>query len=494
MSEGKDKVDSRFVYANSPKWQQGQHQKLQGFEILTILPTNKSATLYEFEFPNSNSVLLFGPMSGFRVKGVFECKDSATALDTSYVPIPAADYSKVMVQPNWFENIVKSVDVFNNNASVKCDDVPRYADMVLNTYLYANMDKELKNYLCPEAHHPARCLPIVKGGFSSEADSEWHNYSKTIFGKAAFEFRYVPMFVFPFFQHALFGSPGGRPPAALPMSLLEKLKVSINFKENFTCIFKKLGDATAIAANTKIYRFRIIGIEMVVLEARLSLNYERILMKKHTPLKFYGVTRYGMVENIPHANLSHRTEIKNVDFPEGIFIFALPKKIIGGDYTFEEVTNTTAAIFSNHNISTINITFNGLPLAIKTPNYGTIRDSLIEIKQLLDHKEAPPFGIPQDPHLLDISQVKEGGENTSYPHVYLNLCPSLNETRFIGIGDDGKGINQPGNLEIQFKFAAGGATLNATYYIYLFYTDVNMTLDPKTKNFSPYYKRVRPAF
>jgi len=483
-------TDARFVYDNPPRWQQGQHQKLQGTEFITIPASSKSSTLYEFELPNSNSVFLFGPLSGFKVKAVFEQKlDGAT----QYTAITADQYAKVQLQPNWFENLIKSIDVFNNNASVKCDDVPRYADHVLNTYLYANMDPEVKDYLAPNPHHPARCAPVKQVGFPSAANSEWHEYSKHVFGKPSFEFRYVPMFVFPFFQHAYFGASGGKLPNALPMALLEKLRISISMKEDFKCILKKVG--TDPDQNKTDYRFRIISIDLVVEEARLQNQFEKLYTKKSGPIYFNGVTRYGRVENIAIGTLSYRTEIKNIDYPEGIFIFALNKKVIGGEFTYEDVTNPgTSPVFVNTNIESVDVTFNGLPLAVKVPNIGTIRDQTIEIKSLIDHREAPPFGIPQDPHILNMTQVIEAGEKTNYPHVYLNLCPSLKETRLIGIGDDGKGINTPGNLELNIKFKPPSGSTDATYYIYLFHTDINMILDPRTKSLTPYYKRVRPSY
>ena len=186
-----DKVDSRFVYPSLPKWRNGQNQKLQGWETLTFLPSTKSPTLYQFEMSDMNSVLLFGPNSGFRVKAALEVKASATAADNTFAPIPLEEYTKVQLMPNWFEQVIKSVEVFNGNTQVKCDDVPRYADTWLNTYLYSMMDKDTKKYLFPEPHHPSRCVPVKKGGFDPVENSDWHEYSKTVFGKTSFEFRYV---------------------------------------------------------------------------------------------------------------------------------------------------------------------------------------------------------------------------------------------------------------------------------------------------------------
>lgn len=489
-----DKVDSRFVSANAPKWRNGQHQKLQGSEWLTIQPSAKSATHYEFELSNLNSVLMFGPASGFRVKGAFEFKDNREALDSTYKLIPEAEYSSMQLQPNWFENLTKSVDVFHNNTQVKCDDVPRYADQFLNSYLYSMMDKEMKDYLFPEPHHPGRCVPIKKGGFSAEADSEWHEYSKLVFNQRSIEFRHVPTNTFPFFQQPDFGAYGSRLPVVVPMAILDKLTVGINFKESTECIFKKLGNVAAVTANTKVYRFRISSIELVVEEARLNPAFEKAFLKRTTPILYPGVTRYGMVENIPAGVLSHRTELPKIDYPEGIFVFALSDKVIGGQFKYQDVASVTDPIFMDHNITSMDFTYNGMPLFIKTPNLGHIRDNMMAIQHMIDHKETPPFGIPQDLERVTWQSIKDGGTDSNFPHVYINLCPSRNETRRIAVSDDGKSINNLGDINIHFKFGTGGARANATYYIYVFYTDVCMVLDMKAKSIHSYYKKVRSSF
>ena len=489
-----DKVDARFVSGNPPKWKNGQNQKLQGTEFLTIPPSSKSATHYEYELSGLNSAILFGPCSGFRVKGTFEVKASKEALDSTYTLIPEDEYAKVQLMPNWFENLVKSVDVFHNNTQIKCDDVPRYADQFVNTYIYSRMDKEVRDYLFPEPHNPGRCVPLKKGGFSKEADSEWHEYSKTVFNKRAIEFRHTPTHTFPFFQQPEFGAYGSKLPVVIPMSVLEKLTFAINFKESTDCIFKKLGTGPEVLANTKVYRFRIISIDLVVEEARLNVAFEKSLNKRTTPILYQGVTRYGMVENIQAGVLAHRTELPKIDYPEGLFIFALSNKIIGGQFQYQEHPSITGPIFSEHNISSIDITYNGMPLFIKTPNLGHIKDDLVAIRHMMDHKESPPFGIPQDLERLTWESIRDGGVDSDFPHIYLNLCPSKNETRNIAIGDDGKSINNVGEINLHFKFGAGGAKANCTYYIYAFYTDINMVLDMKSKSLHPYYKKVRSSF
>jgi len=479
-----DLVDSRFVFHKPTKWNQGQFQKFQGSEILHILPSNKSPTLFEFELPNTNSALIFGPKSGFRIRCAVQCKATATETDDKYDKVPAGDYDKVIMETNWFDHVVKSVDVFNNNSVVKCDDVPRYADAYLNTYLHAHMDSDLKAYLTPEACHPANAVPI-KGKWNHDANGDWHTYSKHVLDKSMISFRYVP-FVFPFFQNANFGK-DGHPPCVLPLTPQSRMTMSINFKEDLNGIFKKA------SGNAKIYRLKIESVELFVEEARLLPNFERSFFKRKDQLIYAGVTRYGMVENIPFENLTHRVELPKSPMPEGLFIFALPKKVLGGEFKFEEVTSLNDPIFAQHNIESLEITVNGLPLAVKTPKPGMIRHPQIELQQYIDHKDVPPFGIFQDPKVLSLEKVREGGDNSLFPHIYYNLCPTGKQTRWIAIGDDGRAINQPVNLDITFKLKSGGAPNNIQYFIYAFYTDVNMIYDMKTNTFIPNYMKSRPS-
>ena len=490
-----EKIDNRFVYPQAPKWRGGLHQKLQGFETLTFQPTTKSPTLYEFVIDNLHSILLFGPTAGFRVKGVFEVKADAAAADSTFAAIPAADYATVALIPNWFETLVKSVDVFHNNTQLKCDDVPKYVDAYLNCYLNSMMDKEVKDYLYPEPHNPGRCVPIKKAGFTVAADSEWHEYSKLVYGKPNIEFRYVPLHTFPFFQQPEFGANGSKQPAAFPMALLEKVTIAINLKEDFSGIFRKIGTKTVVDANTKVYRFRIQSVELVVDEARLQPAYEKTFLKRTSPYLYPGVTRYGMVESIPAGLLAHRTELPKIDYPEAVFIFALSNKVIGGQYKYQEETRDPSdTIFLNHNIQQIDLTYCGKPLFIKQPNPGHIKDNLVAIRHMVDHKEKPPFGIPQNPELVTWESLRDGGANSNFPHVYLPLYPSTNETRIVPPMEDGKLINHPGELHINFKFGPGGALAGATYFIYLFYNDVTFVFDPRTHSFTPYYQKVRTGF
>lgn len=478
-SERSSKIDSRFVFSEPTKWRQGQKQFLWGTEYLTILPTSKSPTLYEFELPTGSS-LLFGNQSGFYIRGVFQVKD-ANAADSAFATVPAAQSTEVALVPNWFEHLLKDPQLYHGNMPLNPHDVPRYSDAFLNTYLYANMYPETKKCLLSEAHNPGRCVGKRAVDFSLAGESnEWLNYSKTVFGKQKLEFRYVPMHTFPFMQQTNYCT-DGRPPAAIPLQVLQKMSIQLQFKSSHDCIFLKP------STNTKVYRFKIDSIELLVEEARLNPNLERAFLNQKGTIYYSGLTKFAMTENITATVGQHRLRFQDVPMPEGLFICALPKTALSGNYISSEVT---AKVFKNHNIERVDVLFNNMPLAIKSPNIGDVNLHVLELKQMMDHYEQPPFGVLQDLSSIELANFVEGGKNTSFPHIYIPLCPSGKETRIVPIGGDGQTVNKNGDLDVNIKFGENGAS-DATYLAYIFYTDVNMMLDLSTSTFSPVYKRAK---
>jgi hypothetical protein len=481
----KKMLDARFAYPEPPVKRDVWKQALQNAETVVILPSNKSETHFEFELPGRQATYLFGAKSGFKVKGVFECK-AGNEDDTKYDKIPAADYATCQLQPNWFEMLLKNTEVFHNNSSLKCDDVPRYANNWLNKYLYGSMDNDIKRCLFPELCHPGRSVPSRLDKWTMTANSEWHEYSKHVFGKSSCVFRYVPTNVFPFYQQANFCLDGE--PAAIPMSILNKMTFSLQFRDDFDCIFIKPD------TNTKDYRFRIESIELVVQEARLNPAFERSYLTRTKPLYFKGVTKFALVENIAAGVLQHRVQFPNVEMPEGLFIFALPKAVMSGEYKYKSVTTALVGkeLFQKHNIDVVDVVYKDMPLAIKTPNLGNVREHMMEVSQYFDHMTKPPFGILQNLNNFTLDDIKEGGENSLFPHLYLNFCPSGSATRLAGHGEEGKTSTKPGNLDLNLRFRGTGSATDVTYFFYIFFTDYAMVLDYKEKQFYPVYKRSRP--
>jgi len=471
-------VDPRFVYGDIPKWNTSFKQNLWGTELLTIEPTTKSNTVYEFDLP-TNSTLLFGPNSGFLIKGTFEKQGT----DKTWSKIEQSESATLLVQPNWFENCIKSIDVFHNNTQIKAHDVPRFSDSFVNAYLYANMHPEIKKFLCTEPSHTGNGVPSVistgtNGWYGGDAKSEWSVYSKKIFQNTT-KFRYVPPFTFPFFQQSNFCRVGL--PAALPMPVLGKMSIILSMKDDTKLLFAKE------ASNTAEYRFSLESVKLVAEEARLNPTFEKTFLAQKGVLAYQGNTHFGLAENITAGVMSHRCRFQDVYMPEGIFIFALPKTVLGGSYQY----SSGSSVYSSHNIDSVDVKFQNMPLAMKTPNFGNVMDDVVQVGQMMDHQDFPPFGVLQNPERLGLSYTEYGSMNTPYQHVYLNLCPTNPTTRIVPIGDNGSCITKTGNLDLTIKFGSNGATSDVTYFVYIFYTDVNMLLDmkPPGKQFVPMYKR-----
>lgn len=473
-------MDSRLAYTKMPKWQQGFTQALQGIELHTIPPTSSDAHQnFEFEFPR-NATLLFGPMSGFLIKGNFESKENADADDSTFTQLDEESGSEVALIPNWFEHLIDDIKVYHGNNLIQAHDVPRNADPFLNTYIYANMNSDIKDKLFPEPYNPGRCVGIGRSDWSFTNESNaWRKYSKELFKHREITFRYTPTFLFPFYQQSSFGL-DGRQPNAVPMQAIGKMAVSLMLKEKRDGIFLRKEN------NEKIYRFNIQSIHLVVEEARLNLAFEKKLLNRKDPFIYEGTSRIGIYENISAGSLNYRCRLPNVLYPEGIFVCALPKESLG--YNFQWTTATTEKIFMPHNIESMKIRFENKPLALRSPNLGDFESHMMGIKQFLDYKENPPFGVLQEQGRSNFDEMKDAGKSTVYPHVYINLTPSGKESRIVPIGDDGHVVSRPGDVDITLNFGLGGATNGAVYLIYIFYTDVNIVFDMKAKQFKTVYK------
>lgn len=471
-------MDTRFQNSVEPTWAKNvKNQALHGVEMLTIQPTTSSPEVYEYDLP-TNSLVLFGPASGFLVKCSLE-KENA---DKTWDPIPLADATSVCLQPNWFEHLIKDVGVFQNNTRLNCNDVPRSADPFLNTYLFAHMHSEIKKGLFPEPQNPGRCVGLDKDDWDlTNEDGQWRKYAKQVFGKNKLWFRYVPAFTFPFYQQTNF-SVDGRPPAAIPMPLVGKMTISVYLKDNTDIVFMKT------AGNTGKYRVKIESMELVVEEARCKVQFEKQFLSGKKLFFYEGLTRNAIAENIAAGDLNHRCHFQSVAMPEGVFICALPKAAVNGTY---KCGLPKDVVFEKHNIKSVEIKFGNMPLAIKYPKYGDFRQHIMEIKSFIEHNENPPFGVLQDPLAVNFENIYEGGDNTVYPHVYMYLCPSGRETRIVPIGDDGQTTSKMQDIDINMSFETGGATANVVYLIYIFYTDVNMMFDMNTRQMSPYYNRLQ---
>lgn len=473
-------MDSRLSYARLPTWQKGFNQALQGTDLHTIPPTSRYAqSNFEFELPQ-HVTLLFGPMSGFLVKGTFESKESPSADDSTFTKLGEGCGREVALIPNWFEHLISDIKVFHGNSPIQLHDVPRNADPFLNTYLYSHMSSDLKDYLFPEPHNPGRCVGLTSKDWSFTDDtSVWRKYAKEALEKGEITFRHLPAFLFPFYQEPNLCM-SGKYPSALPMQALGRMTVNLGFKDESQHIFLKA------EGNLKVYRFSIHSVRLVVEEARLNLAFEKKFLNRKEPLIYQGISRIGTFENINAGLLNYKCTLNNVPYPEGVFVCAIPQKAMGQDFKWS-ANNTN--VFMPHNVECVTIDFQNKPLAMKSPCYGDFRQHMMGIKQLQDYYNHPPFGIFQDKGKINFQDLIEGGDSTIYPHLYFNLTPSGNETRIIPVGDDGQILTKSVDLQIRLDFKTGGATTGAVYLIYIFYSDASIKFDMKMRQFTAIYKR-----
>lgn len=479
-------MDSRLSFAKLPSWQRGFNQALQGTELHTIPPSSLDAhSNYEFELP-SNATLLFGPMAGFLVRGTFQSKASATAEDSSFVQLTGASGSEVALTPNWFEHLVRDITVYHGSSCIQAHDVPRSADPFINTYLYSHMRQDTRNYLFPEAHNPGRCVGLWEGDWSlTDEDSVWRKYARAAFEPGEITFRYIPTFLFPFFQQP---NPTGEGmlPSVVPLQGAGKMTVTLMLKEKRDGIFLRA------EGNTKVYRFNIHSVHLVVEEARLNLTFERKFLSRREPLVYHGVSRIGIYENIAAGALNYRCKMPSVPFPEGVFICALPKDALGPSFKWNAAPAEISKVFRPHNIEDAKIRFQNKPLAIRSPMLGDYGHHMMGIKSVMDHLNSPPFGIFQEHEgtTSTFENLRQGGDSSIYPHLFFSLTPSGNESRIIPLGDDGHVLTKPGELEVSLNFKVGGATGGVVYLIYIFYTDASVVLNTRTRQFTTLYKMI----
>ena len=67
------------------------------------------------------------------------------------------------------------------------------------------------------------------------------------------------------------------------------------------------------------------------------------------------------------------------------------------------------------------INFGGHLFFLHTISIAKIQDDIIEKKLFYDYMMAPPFGMTMDPDKINLANIKNGGADTPFPNVYINL-------------------------------------------------------------------------
>lgn len=475
--------DPRFDYNPLGSWRKNGKAAVLNNEYVEVEKyANMAINPSELQFSLGGKMpALFSDVSRFKVTGLFEMKDTAL---TAWKPIPAAEYDKVAVSPNWFEKLIRNEDLFHENYQVKVHDEPMYSSGYLNQYLYHAMDEKLKKFLCPEPCHTGNGVPTDSQKWTCTAESEWHKYSKTIFTGAPVTFTWIPLFSFPFFQGSNHVLDSEQCPKCVPVNHMGRLVYRIRFIDDFGYIFNKKDEEN----NPKKYRFRLTHMNLMVEQVRMNPSVEaRLFKNSKAQLNYHGVTKVARVENISTATMTYKLQFNNVVFPESMFIFALDKTVVGGSYQFANETSSIGPFFMQHNIKKVTLGFSGESFSPEEPQIGNVTDEYMDFKFWLDDTRKGPFGVKLSARVLNLRNVKTGYTNTDFPHLHFNLTTDKNRSRLVPQLCDANIYNKPGDLSVSLTFADGGSAKDASYFVYLAYTDTNVIFDLKTKKFSSYY-------
>jgi hypothetical protein len=449
---------------------QHQPQSVLGSNFVKIYPLGNiegHPEVVDFELLDLDHVWAMGPSTRFVVQGKFEVsKPPPDGQMPEWGDCTEEELDKVVVQPNWFESMFQ-LDFFHGNTLLTySSEIPGVVSF-LNAWKYNYMDKIQKKKLCPDDASPGFGVPSKVGGWDmNEPTSEWRTgYGPKIFCGRNIKFDFVPMNVPPMFQGNNYLEEAQK---SWPMPILDKLLFRMTFKKDLDHIFKNSG------TNQSKYRFFFQDIYLVVEKLKLLPSVFNTLTTKKGVIRYPGVTRISKMDNVPHESFSYKAKIQGVQFPEGMFIFAVPKAVVDGNYKYS--SNVDGNVFAKHNIKEVQFTFGGHSFFLDTISIGKIQSDIIEKKLFYDYMTAPPFGMTMDPDKITLANIQDGGKDTPYPHVYVNFCNYGNKTRIQPVAFPIH-PNDERELEVNLIFGPGGSTREVTYIIYYFYTDNNLILN-----------------
>ena len=109
--------DSRFVYEVPISWRNGCDQTVFNYVNSIIGPTRpleEKPQQIDFELKSINP-LVFGNCTQFKVQGRFERRVNPT---DNWEAVPVTDASDIILAPNWFEFMIKSIEIYNVNGMI----------------------------------------------------------------------------------------------------------------------------------------------------------------------------------------------------------------------------------------------------------------------------------------------------------------------------------------------------------------------------------------
>ena len=469
--------DPRFEFSDAPQREKLiNKQPLFGSEFISVLPLcgitmPDQPQCMDFIFPE-NAVLLPGPNTYFQIALAFEKRTKNTTGDWS--PTTATDKSKIVLQTNWFEKLLRNIELYIDNRQVRLHDQPNYVDAYLNTFLYHTMHPTLKRQLAPESCNPIYATAELTTEWADGAD-EWNEYAKKVLKTGGIVFSYTPLMMWPFFQgpkHTMFNSP--HPPNAVPLGALGRVMIRFNFRESYDHVFKTKEN------NADDYRinFAEMGMRLHCEVARMSNSMEKSFLNTRGPLPYVGITKIAHVTRMPDNNPNYTIRIPNVYIPDAVLVFALPKEVISGEDSFNAQERSVG--FTKHKIKRLMVLFNGDQFIQK----GVIpaeRTNYYRKIAYCQHINFPICGIPIDESKVKLENMIEESTNTNflYPHIYYRLDPGYG-LKGSPIESLASTLSQRGDLDINMEFEGKGSSADAVYVLLAIYEDCNLYLEPKS--------------
>lgn len=494
-------------------WRNAKQQRSFGTEYIRFEPMGvleEQPKQIEIEISNSRPIK-FDHQTRFQVKVELQTRNLAPAgsdadkrwhlLKTEVDKADSKELDEVCLAPNWFENLITSIDIYHQNNRVTAHDESPMIGFQLNTFLYHMSSPAFKKSFCPQNGHPGRGIPTKLGNWGP-GKAEWKTYAAHLVKNNQFTFHYVPMHTFPFHQNPNWMVDGKQ--KDLPLDKIGKMYCRINFKNDWSCVWKKIkkyaaADATRTTdINMKEYRIVLKELTLLaeedrinpgMLQSKTSGNYRN---GGNAPIAFYGVSRDSRCEAIKDGESVHRVRFQRNAMPETMFIFAVNRKVIGGTWNYQEVDDNQP-LFMKHNIEEIQVTYDGQTFTNKEPNFMMFKHDQQALAYMENVMRHGYFGMHVDPDKINYEEIVREHENSLFPHIFVSFLTNNNKNasleRIQTIQDtQGNAYKQDAAIEIQLKFDSNGAATNATYVVYFGYTDVNMTWDPKSFRFVNRYK------
>ena len=220
--------------------------------------------------------------------------------------------------------------------------------------------------------------------------------------------------------------------------------------------------------------------DLICEEARLNPLIEtKLFQSRQKTLSYLGVTKRVRAETIQSNTWTFRSRFENIFMPEDVMVYALPKSVVKEDFKFSD-WNETDPFFLKNNIESVDFSYGGVTLGHSEHHLGTVNNEIVDLKRVMQYEKSGPFGLKFAQKRITRANLKNGWEDTDFPHIFVNLCPSGSDSRILPLSGEYFSPKKK-DFVVLLKFNGEGAVPNATYVVNLYYTGTNMELDLKKK-------------